>query len=61
VRVWAGMRRALEEEGWRSFDFLPDLIKGSLSRRPPPGGDLHSLGIAFHSLLLVISLLSLGL
>ena len=52
----AGMRRAMEEDGqpslrpvasylqygWQPFDFLPDVIKGSLSRRPPPG--LRPLG-----------------
>ena len=69
----AGMRRAMEEDGqpslrpvasylqygWQPFDFLPDLIKGSLSRRPPGGAPL----IRNHrsSLLLVISFLSLGL
>ena len=52
VTSWSGDERAMEEDGqpslrpvasylqygWRPFDFLPDLIKGSLSRRPPPGG-----------------------
>ena len=56
VTSWSGDERAMEEDGqpslrpvasylqygWRPFDFLPDLIKGSLSRRRPPGGGTYT-------------------